>query len=377
MKITRQDINPRTKWEVSPEQANNPFNGMEQEQLLKDVVTGKFYWNQDIGVVRGKCCILTALTPIVKTLDSIGNIAYRIRRLLLCTHFLKEKEGERKYSIIDRSTDVAVDILKIITTPLFLIGMEFAAIYGIFSPRNGAKLYATLERVTYGHANYYLAPCFQPIPQKLVFCPENRSQREGERIQQSLNMESLYFSEEDPIEIPEEIYQQNSLRILKISMKGRTAVPEKLKNLTSLKCLIIYDGELTEVPDWVFQLETLEELNLRNNKLAKLPERLPNLPSLKTLNLSGNRLTELPNWIGELSNLTQLHVESNKLTKLPEGLKNLTSIEILNVYKNELTELPDWIEELTSLKMFEIWENNFNQFPVWLAQFAKNRTVQI
>lgn len=366
MKITWQDFNPITKWVVSQEYATNPFN-MEQEQLLKDVATGKFYLNQEVGVLRYKCCCLVVMTPIVKTLDSIGSIAYRIRRLVLCTHFRLE-EKEREYSIIDGFTDAAIDILKIIATPLFLIAMEFAAIYGILSPRNGAKLYATLERVTYGYANYNLAPCFQPIPQNWVLPLE---------IRQTSNIEELHFNKGDPIEIPEEIIQQNSLKILTLSMEGRTQLPEELQNLSSLKFLSIYGGELTELPDWVFQLESLEELRLSNNKLAKLPEVAQNLAPLKSLNLSDNGLTELPDWIGELSNLTGLYVGKNKLTKFPEGLKKLTSLEKLSIYNNELTEIPDWIQELTSLECLEIWKNKFERFPDWLPVYVRNHETHI
>ncbi|MBS4171388.1 hypothetical protein NEOC95_002136 [Neochlamydia sp. AcF95] len=47
-------------------------------------------------------------------------------------------------------------------TPVALVGLELAAIYGIFTPYNGRKLYASIERAQYG--KFTLAPCFQPGP---------------------------------------------------------------------------------------------------------------------------------------------------------------------------------------------------------------------
>ena len=52
--------------------------------------------------------------------------------------------------------------MRIIATPVSILGLELAAIYGIFQPYDGRKLYASFERATYG--NFILAPCFQPDP---------------------------------------------------------------------------------------------------------------------------------------------------------------------------------------------------------------------
>lgn len=53
--------------------------------------------------------------------------------------------------------------MRILVTPLSIIGLELAAIYGLFRPYDGRKLYASLEREIYG--DFVLAPCFQPDPQ--------------------------------------------------------------------------------------------------------------------------------------------------------------------------------------------------------------------
>lgn len=53
------------------------------------------------------------------------------------------------------------DFLRIILTPLAIAGLEVSALFGLLSPYDGRKLYATIERALYGTA--ILAPGFQPL----------------------------------------------------------------------------------------------------------------------------------------------------------------------------------------------------------------------
>ena len=149
-----------------------------------DQSTNNKYWNESKNVTRLKCFLLTFGTPFVHTVASIANIAYRILKLVTLSHFwvkkegeenyiLKlvtlshfwvKKEGEENYSFTARLKDAEVDLLRIVTTPLTIVGLELSAIFGLLTPRNGRKLYASFERAQYG--NFILAPCFQPSPQQ-------------------------------------------------------------------------------------------------------------------------------------------------------------------------------------------------------------------
>jgi hypothetical protein len=73
-----------------------------------------------------------------------------------------DKDCDRQYSFQERLKDAGKDLLRVVTTPIALVGLELAAIYGIFNPYDGRKLYASIERAQYG--NFILAPCFQPDP---------------------------------------------------------------------------------------------------------------------------------------------------------------------------------------------------------------------
>ena len=129
-----------------------------------DQSTNNKYWNESKNVTRLKCFLLTFGTPFVHTVASIANIAYRILKLVTLSHFWVKKEGEENYSFTARLKDAEVDLLRIVTTPLTIVGLELSAIFGLLTPRNGRKLYASFERAQYG--NFILAPCFQPSPQQ-------------------------------------------------------------------------------------------------------------------------------------------------------------------------------------------------------------------
>lgn len=129
---------------------------------LIDTTTGRRYWNETKACVRVKCMLLTLGTPIVHAIASVLNVAYRILKLISFSHFWMSKEEEASFSFKERLKDAGVDLLRVFTAPFALVALEVAALYGIFTPYDGRKLYASIERAQYG--NFILAPCFQPDP---------------------------------------------------------------------------------------------------------------------------------------------------------------------------------------------------------------------
>jgi hypothetical protein len=150
------DFNPFNKWKVDP-YGSDYQDG--QPMYIIDQTTGKRYFNETKGCVRTKCSLLTLGTPFVHSIAAILNLAYRILRLITFYHFSKD---DKKYTFKTRLIDAGKDFLRIVATPFSIIGLELSAIYGIFRPYDGRKLYASFERAEYG--NFILAPCFQPDP---------------------------------------------------------------------------------------------------------------------------------------------------------------------------------------------------------------------
>lgn len=161
MSICIKDFQPINNWHVDLE--GHKFDTGEPQFIIDESI-GRKYLNEDNGIIRFKCFLLTFGTPIIHAATSLVNIAYRILKLVSFYHFWAEKPEEKSYDFQARLFDASIDLLRIFTQPFAYIGLELAAIYGVFDPLNGRKIYATIERAQYG--NFILAPCFQPEPEE-------------------------------------------------------------------------------------------------------------------------------------------------------------------------------------------------------------------
>lgn len=140
-------------------------NNKGEPQFLIDESTRRRYLNESRGVVAFKCSLLVVGTPIVHPVAGLYNIAWRIFKLVTLSHFWWP--GGEHYNFKGRALNASQDMMRILATPLAVVGLQLAAIYGLFRPYDGRKLYASLERATYG--NWILAPCFQPTPSSHLF----------------------------------------------------------------------------------------------------------------------------------------------------------------------------------------------------------------
>ena len=165
MNIILNDFKPINNWKVDTD--GPKWKNSKEPAYLIDQSTGRKYWNESKGTVRVKCFLLTLGTPIVHAVASAINVAYRILKLVSFSHFWMPKKKESSYNFKARLGDAGKDLLRVITQPWAILGLTFTAIYGVFSPYDGRKLYATIERAQYGH--FILAPCFQPSPEKHFF----------------------------------------------------------------------------------------------------------------------------------------------------------------------------------------------------------------
>lgn len=159
MNITLRDFQPINKWK--PDLDGQKWYDGSAKHLI-DQSTGRKYWNESKATVGFKCFLLTLGTPFVHPIAGIINIACRALKLISFSHFWMHKSGEKSYDFKARLLDAGKDLLRIVTQPLAIVGLELAAIYGLFRPYDGRKLYASIERAQYG--NFILAPCFQPDP---------------------------------------------------------------------------------------------------------------------------------------------------------------------------------------------------------------------
>jgi len=121
---------------------------------------------------------------------------------------------------------------------------------------------------------------------------------------------------------------------------------------------VMLDGnELKEIPNNIFNLNTLKYLTLNSNKITELPKGLSNLKNLKQLSLSFNKIKELPNELFDLTDLQSLNLYGNNIKNIPSAIQNLSKLERLYLSKNNIGKLPNEIFNLNNLKLLEI-DNN-------------------
>lgn len=159
------DFQPINKWTECEDDKNWEGVGEVIPEFLIDETTGKRYWNEGANSVREKCTLLTLGTLFIQPVLSFIPVTRRIVKLVSFSYFWTNKQDEKSYSFKERTGNAALDLLRVIATPIAIVGLELAAIYGIITPYDGRKLYASIERNMFEKGEKrLLAPCFQPDP---------------------------------------------------------------------------------------------------------------------------------------------------------------------------------------------------------------------
>lgn len=114
---------------------------------VKDDSSGRLYLNEPLNVTRQKCAALAIAGPTVVLEAAILQIALNVLRTVTFYHFWAHSEGE--YNLKERAISFGLDALRILTAPIAVISMTFAAIFGIINPREGRKLYASIARAQF------------------------------------------------------------------------------------------------------------------------------------------------------------------------------------------------------------------------------------
>jgi hypothetical protein len=152
---------------------------------VHDLTSNRFYLDDSPGTIRLKCLGLALASPFVHIPMGVYLIGLRIcqvardllqaARLRSCAPTLPP---ERIQTLRAERLQQAAAGLRLLATPFAIVGLELSALYGLLSPYNGRKLYASFERLIYKgwrsggelrEDEYCLAPCFQPNPTNHLF----------------------------------------------------------------------------------------------------------------------------------------------------------------------------------------------------------------
>ncbi|MFZ0565784.1 MAG: hypothetical protein WAM28_06335 [Chlamydiales bacterium] len=147
--LIKQDFNLVSSWR-------------EEGNYLIDESTNRKYLNESKGLVRKKCLLLALGTPIVHLIASIINILIRLIKIIAFW-----MNGCKNYGWKERLKEKGAEVAKLGLALITPIALEMASLYGCYSPYDGRKLYASIERASYGGP--LLAPCFQPSATRHLF----------------------------------------------------------------------------------------------------------------------------------------------------------------------------------------------------------------
>ncbi len=127
----------------------------------RDCSSEHIFHYQPKWLLRIKCIALTLFTIPIGGIIAAAHILHNLASI---TRSIVQWDWRRE--------SVGDPLLRIAAAPFALLALQFAALYGIFDPNCGRKLYGSLERAMYPDIDSLprvfivsgkLAPCFQPI----------------------------------------------------------------------------------------------------------------------------------------------------------------------------------------------------------------------
>ncbi|KAI7200649.1 L domain-like protein [Hortaea werneckii] len=176
------------------------------------------------------------------------------------------------------------------------------------------------------------------------------------------NLDTLDLQNNKLLALPETIRELTSLRVLNVSNNQLTALPmEALQNVP----LTELDASNNALIASLFPLgdvnghPTLQTLRVANNSLAALTFSASlDLPALKTLDIRNNHLTALPDDVSScMGELLELFAGENKIPELPEGFTGLKKLRRVDLSGNDLRALEPGIARMEGLESLVLHGN--------------------
>ncbi|PZD93099.1 leucine-rich repeat domain-containing protein [Paenibacillus sambharensis] len=158
---------------------------------------------------------------------------------------------------------------------------------------------------------------------------------------------------------------------LYVSGHRLTELPERIRELTELRDLEIFEQDLYQLPEGVFELSKLERLRIMTADLEGLPASIGKLKNLRELSIScGSSDRPAPGWrpkpkeeigldrippeIGELKQLEQLTIQYSSIQELPAELEKLKNLRSLDLGSSMIKHKPDFLFRMHKLESIHV-----------------------
>lgn len=162
---------------------------------------------------------------------------------------------------------------------------------------------------------------------------------------------------------------------LYISGYRLTELPDRIRELTELRWLEIFEQDLYRLPQGLFELSKLESLRIMTADLESIPGSIARLKNLKELEItcaSSDRpdstwrtkskeeisLNHIPPEIGELEQLEQLTINYTSIHELPIELEKLKRLRFLNIGNCMIDQKPAFLQRMKQLEYVNVSMNS-------------------
>ncbi|MGO4106432.1 leucine-rich repeat domain-containing protein [Paenibacillus sp. YAF4_2] len=155
-------------------------------------------------------------------------------------------------------------------------------------------------------------------------------------------------------------------------------LPERIRELTELRELEIFEQDLYRLPEGLFDLSKLEHLRILSADLESIPASIAKLKNLRQLSIqcaSSDRPTpgyqakpkeeiginHIPPEIGQLEQLEQLTIQYTSIHELPLELAKLESLQVLDIGMSLIKKKPDFLKGMKQLKYINVSQDLFGE----------------
>ena len=168
------------------------------------------------------------------------------------------------------------------------------------------------------------------------------------------------------VDLPIEICSLGTtVELFRINDNGLTSLPLTMERgfciyFPHLLELELNNNNILELPHDIGEMTSLRVLEVAHNKLSQLPEGLKYLRNLTRLDARSNCISETP-FLPHGDNFSQCYLSSNALRHfVPSRVCPARGLTIIDLKANKLTTLPDDIAQLKGLQVLDLSNNDIS-----------------